>query len=205
MPHERRNSDDRFLWVRNADESHLITRFAGAAASLLTEFALILLENLNVSKLGAWTGSQAASSWWSGACDEATALSERVEQFISRGGSWTCDAQTDGHSTPAGPEDHHKTLKSDDTVAVKVLLFLCWQLLHSPIMWYTSVPPYFCRAVIFQYALYFVPQLRPVMFIRTVLRRVCLSGGLWSRCVQRSNQEVSVKHFWQYGELMLLV
>lgn len=37
--------------------------------------------------------------------------------------------------------------------------------------------PYFCRAVIFQYALYFVPQLRPVIFIRTVLRRVCLSGG----------------------------
>ena len=94
-----------------------------------TEFALIFPGKFQCDQSAVWSGSCTVTSLWLEHViqHQVYLMAAQPEprspgHFIHRGWSWTCDMQTDGHFRPAGPKDRHRTLKSDDTVAVKVPL-----------------------------------------------------------------------------------
>lgn len=140
-----------------------------------------------------------------GACDKAAALSVSDDGAAKvglsgavHGWSWTCDMQTDGHVSTAGPTDHHRTLKSDDMVAVKVFFFFSRvDIFFGYILLSCDARGWLLIAV----CVLFHSQLHPVIsvsqklhcdvFVFRALKLLC-SAQVKSRTLPQS-----VKYFWK--------
>lgn len=96
---------------------------------------------------------------------------------------WTCGVQTDGRFVSAGPKDHHRTLKSDDTVAVKVFLS-CADSFFSYIL--LSCDARGCNLFNMRF-IKFTAASCDLYKSRSYAMR--LLSGLWSRCVQQRTSQ----------------